>query len=382
MATEVALKVLKELPAESWVLDPMSGSGTVLRAATAQGHNAIGFDVDPLAVLMSRVWTTPLSTELLRSAAADLALEAQALDDDIINLPWLDDDSETREFIEFWFGESQRRELRRLSYALFRRGEGDAITDALRVALSRIIVTKGRGASLAIDVSHSRPHRVYDKHDFEVVPALLKSVERIAERLEAQPPVANAAVQLGDARSLSSVATASVDAVITSPPYLNAIDYLRGHRLSLVWLGYQIGTLRAIRAASIGSERAPDVEADNSLVEELVSEIRGVSELTARIRRMIDRYALDLTAALSEFHRVLRPDRRAVIVIGNSSLRGVFVENDRLVASIAKRQGFTLHERSVRDLPESRRYLPPPTSGNTNLTKRMRTETVLTLIRP
>lgn len=44
------------------VLDPMCGSGTVLAAATANGHRAQGFDVDPLAVLMSRVATQHIDT--------------------------------------------------------------------------------------------------------------------------------------------------------------------------------------------------------------------------------------------------------------------------------------------------------------------------------
>ena len=45
------------------------------------------------------------------------------------------------------------------------------------------------------------------------------------------------------------------DLVVTSPPYLNAIDYLRGHKLSLVWMGHQIEELRELRSANIGSER-------------------------------------------------------------------------------------------------------------------------------
>lgn len=381
MAAEIALEVLEHLPSGSRVLDPMAGSGTVLRAATAHGHTALGFDTDPLAVLMTRVWTTPLAPGALVEAAAQLVDGAQALPDSAIALPWLDDDPETCAFVAYWFGERQRPALRRLGYALHRLGEQDAIADALRVALSRIIVTKGRGASLARDVSHSRPHRAYEAHDFEVVPAFLKSVERLAARLAAQPPSGNATVERGDARNLAGVADASIDAVITSPPYLNAIDYLRGHRLSLVWLGYRIGELRAIRARSIGSERAPESGADVSLVAGAIGELREIAALPMRTRRMIDRYALDLEAMVAELRRVLRPAGRAVIVIGNSALRGIFVENDRLVTAMAERQGFRLAERRVRELPPSRRYLPPPTSGETTLTKRMRTESVLVLAR-
>ena len=62
MAPGLALDSLSALKPQSVVLDPMSGSGTVLRQALELGHEAIGFDVDPLAVLMATVWTTRLMT--------------------------------------------------------------------------------------------------------------------------------------------------------------------------------------------------------------------------------------------------------------------------------------------------------------------------------
>ena len=53
MASEIAASTLQELPKGSLILDPMSGSGTVLRQSLLLGHRAIGFDLDPLAVLIS-----------------------------------------------------------------------------------------------------------------------------------------------------------------------------------------------------------------------------------------------------------------------------------------------------------------------------------------
>lgn len=112
MAPEIALNELARLRPESLVLDPMSGSGTVLRQAAELGHRAIGFDTDPLAVLISRVSVrSQRASEIAKACDAVLDI-ARALNSRDISLPWIDGDSETRCFIEYWFGESQLSELR------------------------------------------------------------------------------------------------------------------------------------------------------------------------------------------------------------------------------------------------------------------------------
>jgi tRNA G10 N-methylase Trm11 len=61
IAPNVALIQCAKLPPGATVLDPMAGSGTVLRAAADAALNGIGFDLDPLAVLMARSAAPPPS---------------------------------------------------------------------------------------------------------------------------------------------------------------------------------------------------------------------------------------------------------------------------------------------------------------------------------
>jgi len=377
MAADIALDELVALPSGSLVLDPMAGSGTVLRVAADLGHRALGFDVDPLAVLMTKVWTTPIDPRELRDAAHEVVAQAVSMDAHGVSLPWIDEDADTRDFVEYWFAAEQQTDLRRLSSSLY--GRSGPIGEALKLVLSKIIVTKDRGASLARDVSHSRPRRVHHYAGFAVQAGFLQAANRLARRLAAQPPPGGVEMALGDARDLRGVRTASIDAVVTSPPYLNAIDYLRGHRLALVWLGYRVGDLRGIRASSIGSERAPEGTVDIALTEEIKGAMGSLGSLPTRVSQMVDRYVLDVAAALGEVFRVLRPGGRAVFVIGNSSLKGVFIENAAAVRHVAQRLGFELIREHERDLPPNRRYLPPPaTASGSDLRKRLRTETVLT----
>ncbi len=379
MAPGVVMDRLAELREGSRVLDPMAGSGVVLRHAIEFGHQAVGFDLDPLAVLMSRVWTTPISENQLDVWADRVLREAQTTKERTTRLDWIDGDEETESFVEYWFGESQRAELRQIAYVLSRYGSGDCKEDAasldlIRLALSRIIVTKEPCASLARDTSHSRPHKVLESSPFEVIPALDRSIRMLRKRLIGQPPSAAAGVEPGDARNLGTVGTRSVDAVITSPPYLNAIDYLRGHRLSLVWLGHGLKELRRIRSSSIGAERGPDDRNVHHLFSRMKQTMGDLAQLPSRYRLMIDRYVEDLYRMMSEVARVLRPGGTATLIVGNSCLKGTFVRNAAGVAEAAKMVGLVPTKTFERTLPDSRRYLPVTKGGQ--LGRRMRTETI------
>ena len=384
MAPDLVLERLGDVEDGSRVLDPMAGSGVVLRHATELGHEAVGFDLDPLAVLMARVWATPVCRENLEAWVGRVVEAAHATSAEDARLDWIDGDDESRSFVEYWFGEPQRRDLRRISFVLNRlvqadHGEDKASLDLVRLALSRIIVTKEPRASLARDTSHSRPHKVLERSDFQVFPAFERSIRLLQRRLSEHPPRGIAKVESGDARHLDTVDNASVDAVITSPPYLNAIDYLRGHRLALVWLGYGLEQLRGIRSTSIGAERAPDDPEARPLFSSIAAAMGNLDELPNRYRLMIERYAEDLYRMNSEIARVLRPGGTATVVVGNSCLKGTFMEYAAGVIEAARMAGLKLTRVCERALPDNRRYLPVTSDGR--LGRRMRTETICSFAR-
>lgn len=385
MAPEIALESLSKLDEGSLVLDPMVGSGTVLRQAAALGHRGVGFDLDPLAVLISRVGTTRLDHEAFADVNSQILRHVASLGDDCPTLPWVDSDAETLDFIRFWFAAPQERALRRVALALseFPAVEQScaetAALNAMKLALSRIIITKERGASLARDVSHSRPHKVADANDFDVAVEYGKSATILQRRLRQFHLAGEASVDQGDARSLSHIPDGSVDRVMTSPPYLNAIDYMRGHRMSLVWLGHSLTQLRSIRSNSIGSERRADNTARPPAYEAVRQSLGNLEGLPNRVTGMVDRYVCDLINMIIEIARVLKRAGQATFVIGDSCVRGTFIKNSAAVASAAVASGMTQVERSVRDLPNQSRYLPLKGPA---LAKRMRTETVITFAAP
>ena len=374
MASEVAFRAFEGLAPGSSVLDPMCGSGVVVRRALDSGHVALGLDIDPLAVLMAKVWTTKIPSSIQPDLGSELAQKAKRIVGTQTVLPWIDDDQETTEYLDFWFAYPQREQLRALIAASSHlRG---LRRDIVHLALSRIIVTKSKGASLAADVSHSRPHKVRTESDFDVLGSFEKSFARLLHILRKSPVSDGGRIRLGDARILRGVKRESIDAVVTSPPYINAIDYLRGHKLALVWLGYASQDILQVRSLGIGASTQRQRRASDRANE--IVQVATAERLSSSIELIVRRYVYDLLACLRQTYRVLCPGGYAVYVVSNSILRGIEVDTARIIIEAADDAGLHFENRYTREISRQHRYLPPPqATQNRQMAARMRTESVL-----
>jgi adenine-specific DNA methylase len=387
MAPGIALEALGENKRTLRVLDPMVGSGTVLTVARANGHRAFGVDIDPLAVLLASVWTRTVEAERVRDEATEILDRARkgfSLLQSGQAYP-ASSDVETRKFVRYWFDDYARRQLAALSVVISRIHD-HATRDVLWCALSRLIITKQAGASLAMDLSHSRPHRHFTRAPIKPFNRFLSAVETIIcncpqSRSEAVGPVA--VVKRGDARKLE-IESESIDLVLTSPPYLNAIDYMRCSKFSLVWMGYTVSEIRQIRGESVGTQASSEEALDAEWVESLIRQLKLRPTLSSRDHALLAKYVWDMEHALAEASRVLRRGGRAVYVVGDSMSRGTFIRNSMIVTLLAQRCGLSLVSRQSRSLPANRRYLPPPKRAifNDMMDARMRREVVIAFNKP
>lgn len=383
MASSVIWNKLPRTKRPLRVLDPMAGSGTTIVVARAKGHRAIGFDRDPLAVLLAQAWCMHIDRDALEAAARRVLGRARARWRQIPMSKAYPQgaDKETRKFVRFWFDKTNRRQLAALSQAISRLRDKQ-VRLILWCAFSRLIITKQSGASLAMDVSHSRPHRVYDKAPIQAVNKFMGIVKDIVKsspfKLGKNLLLPKAQVKEGDARKLPLVANC-MDMVITSPPYLNAIDYLRGHKLSLVWMGYKISKLRKLRATSVGAEISQGGDPEEERVANVLKEMGEVHRLSNKLKGMLANYVRDMDDVISEISRVLVPKGKAIFAIGDSTMRGIFIRNSRALIHLAESHGLKLISKRSRALPASRRYLPPPSLkiSGAKLQSRMRREVIL-----
>lgn len=390
------------------VLDPMMGSGTTPLEVFIAGRKAIGFDIDPLAVLVSTVKVTPLNSYLVSKTAHALIQHArQLVKQKCLAQPNWDD--KTVEFIQYWFAEQTQQELTALIMAIYELSD-ERLKAFFLLAFSAVIITKSGGVSLAKDLAHTRPHRA--KVVYDTAGSLLMGEDLVQQqpaRLEYMTKTIRSAIdefekrvqkniaslkalredgqrpllQFGNAQALP-LPDDSIDLIVTSPPYAsNAIDYMRAHKFSLVWFGYPIDQLGQQRRKYIGGE-AIRVEDFVSLPNYTRQVVQEIAELDERKGDVLHRYYSEMTRALREMHRVLKPGKAAVLVVGSSILRGKDTETAVCLADIGRDLGFTVPPIGVRQLDRNRRMMPAGNNVdlNSQIQQRMHEEYVIGFIKP
>jgi len=367
------------------VFDPMTGSGTTIVEAFLAGRRGIGTDIDPLALLVSKVKSTSLDASKaarLGKEALKRARLAVSGERDRLRTRLKNRDSETRRFIDYWFAKETQLELQGLIDEI-QQIEDPPVRAFLELTFSSIIITKV-SVSFAFDLAHTRPHRakiVYsqagdvllgqdrvdnptDREEF-LTKTLKSPLREFGKRLrqnvrglrQAGFGTTQSRVSFGDAQALPLKGN-SVDLIVTSPPYAaNAIDYMRAHKFSLAWMGYPIGALSDLRKEYIGGEATTGVDYEE-LPDQVESVVLGIADLDERRGLVLRRYYSEVKRFLREMKRVLKPGRAAIVVVGDSTMRGKNSQTGYCVADIGRALGFEVPKIGFRDLDRNRRMMP------------------------
>lgn len=267
-----------------WLLDPFCGSGTSLLEASHCGFNAIGADLNPLAVEIAnaKIAAMRIPTRVLRRDAgllwsrlserfSSLRLHEPFSPNQIremVGRDWVSF-SYSAEYLKSWFKESVLAQLASILDEIGKLRNPDSRL-IMKVILSDIVrdVSLQDSDDLRIRRQKSPPENL------PVVPTFLKSLsKKVSPILKARELVplcqTNQIALLCDVTNLqTSLRENSIelprgffDAAITSPPYATALPYIDTQRLSLVLLGLvEAPEIRVVEKSLIGNREISNNE--------------------------------------------------------------------------------------------------------------------------
>lgn len=362
------------------ILDPFCGSGTTLLEARLWERNAIGIDINPLAILISGVKTTPLDIEELKHAI-QLCKE---------NLK----ESKRKIFVEFpnidyWFCNKAQNDLAMIKYSIENlNGKVDkGIYKFLLLCFSSIIRKSSYADPRMAKTYKSK--RVIEKIKKGWTPtpikyfeeALERNLERIkslSEHLNEHLNSNNNYVEFfqGDASELSFLLKQNgikkVDSIITSPPYINAQDYFRSYKLELWWLGLATpDEVKYLNKRAIGTENLSGMDynfvpqTENRLLNTILKRIWKVNRKKLHI---IYNYFRNMDIILKQCYNILEVGGYFCLITGNNTICGVQIPTYRIFSQMAENTRFRLVEIWGNEIKN--RTLPPNRNHNGGIIKK------------
>lgn len=355
------------------VLDPFCGTGTTVVECKKQGIPSIGIEAHPLSHFAGTVKTNwSVSARLLREVARQIADKARG----VLELQGIIDDSQSwilcetspaavlrtlpDEALKLLLSQSISPLPLHKSLVLLEtinQHGTHATMPPMRLALAKALVNSISNLHFGPEVGVSPP-----KEDAPVISAWLRCVESMADDLDLLHTKDDTpcTIHHGDARSLNPLlASTSIDAVITSPPYPNEKDYTRTTRLESVILGFITNKqdLQALKRGKLLRSNTRNVykgDADDALaegnfeVQRLMKAIEarrielgktsGFERLYAKVTGL---YFGGMARHFAELRRALKPGAQLAYVVGDqASFLRVMIRTGQILGQLAEELGY------------------------------------------
>lgn len=346
------------------IFDPFCGSGTTLVEGLLADHNVIGFDIDPLSVLISKAKTTKLNKSLLLKVYDWLTRQIQ---DDSIKGKFLPECIN----IKHWFNDSTIEKLSKIRTFI------DKITDEFSnsedikniqvffyIAFSSIIrrVSNADNESQKTYVSHTNiktpeePLELFFRQTNLYLERIIEFSEKLNTDLKSIICCEDSSKQLTGVLS-----NCAIDLIVTSPPYIKAIDYIYNQMAELFWIGdlFQLQTQdrqNKRKKKYIGSKHFHKKDYEYFSPYDNVTDITELDEKLRRIYStdkknghkhsyLTHKYFTDMEKHFYRVSEILDNKKHYIMVIGDSSVSDIYFNTSEIIAKIAARNGFQLINR-------------------------------------
>lgn len=327
---------------EDWIIDPFAGSGTVGVEAYLCKRNAVLFDLN---LLLNHIMPLKVYRGKGRLHEADLhkLLEGMRERKHRFTPAWSN--------VDYWYA-SEILEVLAHYWGFIHNTDDDVFSSVIKAALlkasKRFSNTEDRTPKLARSkrklnaIAELLKENWREQLDEMVHSLSLKTLRRLNDFVmytqqhhnENTPEIE----WQGGVDSSYITVPRECDALITSPPYLQAQEYIRSTKMELFWLGHTEEEVRELSRLEI-----PYRKADRIVQTETLDKVRET--LTrADLCKRLDSYFCHTVNALENAMDQLKPNAAACIFVGNPRIDGITVELWRILAEYFTEHGWTFEK--------------------------------------
>ncbi|AHH16902.1 putative DNA methyltransferase [Nocardia nova SH22a] len=345
---------ISHLPAGSIVTDPFSGTGTTPLAAAELGHSGQSVDLNPFLIWLGRTKTRHYSAEVVDAARSEIAAVTGAARGFLTR----EDLWQPNLFkIEKWWSVATLQGLKALRHAIDERGERDEITDLLEIGLCRTLISRSNAAfnHQSMSFKAAKPEDgLFDPNEAQDTLTVFGDETGSIVDSAAYDLVGNAKIVHGDSRT-AAAELAPCDLLLTSPPYVNRMSYIRELRPYMYWLRFldrasDAGDLdwKAIggtwgTATSKLNSWTPEVEtpvaAEMTLICEAIAQDGGRNG--PLLANYVHKYFHDMWLHFQAVTPRVKVGGAVSYIVGNSTFYGHVVPAQDWYAAMLKELGYT-----------------------------------------
>lgn len=346
------------------VIDPFMGSGTTVLESIVNERIGIGTDINEIAYLVAKVKTTPIkSVELVQEfihLETDLKSRTNGKKDFYLEKAF--QKLKFHERIDYWYKPIQKENLAILLCRILEIKQ-ENIKNFYLIAFAQILKTCSIWLQKSI-----KPTRDLEKQDYDVLSTFLQQAKKMLKKndlfckllpqsvFNTIETLKNIACQ--DARHLPCE-NERASLIVTSPPYVTSYEYADLHQLPLYWLGH-LDELTQFRKKFIGSSftKRDKIEFHSEIANKIITKLGD-----SKKKHEVENYFSDMYEAFLEMYRVLKPQGKACIVIGNTNFKGVEILNAEVFVEQMQYIGFQIFDIIKREIPS--KMLPSTRDSNT-----------------
>jgi DNA modification methylase len=330
------------------VFDPFCGSGTTLVEARLLGHNAFGFDIDPIARLITKVKTTPIDEQRLNDAIFTLVQNISTMGEGKFR-PKI-------ETLEHWFNLTNTNQLSIIRTCIERFKDDLDIYEFMLVCFIAIIrrVSNADNQTQKTYVSHTKI-----KTPEIAIPLFLKTVEDYKKRIiefSEHVILSESSVVFGhgDAREpqvwVDSNFKGKFDLAITSPPYVNSVDYVYNQMAEHFWIGdlFDMENQKKQnehKKGYIGTDKVLASHYRDKQSSKFPTIDRVIDKVFLKNKKnsyVIAKYFSDMEKHLREVKPLIKNNGHYVIVVGDSVVSNEVIATHKYLQEIAISLGYEI----------------------------------------